>query len=155
MFFTASLVSRVPNGDDPGEFVEDLRLAFQEENRVHPRREIHPVLTSAICLARASWLFEDAANRAIFLDSPDWTILLGKGAEIPKPVQGRTLSVLAVNDLMDVISKVDGTVQTLGLRIEAAQREATLAQAAGNRGVDRMVKLGRCTSSLLRGTEWI
>ena len=131
------------NGSDPAEFVEDLKLAFQEENRVHPRREIHPVLTSAICLARASWLLEDAANRAMFPDSPDWTILLGRGAEIPKPVQGRTLSVLQVDDLLDVISKFDGTVQALGLGITEAQREATLAQAAGSRGVDRVVKLGR------------
>ena len=131
------------NGSDPAEFVEDLKLAFQEENRVHPRREIHPVLTSAICLARASWLLEDAANRAMFPDSPDWTILLGRGAEIPKPVQGRTLSVLQVDDLLDVISKFDGTVQALGLGITEAQREATLAQAAGCRGVDRVVKLGR------------
>jgi hypothetical protein len=131
------------NGSDPAEFVEDLKLAFQEENRVHPRREIHPVLTSAICLARASWLLEDAANRAMFPDSPDWTILLGRGTDIPKPVQGRTLSVLLVQDLLDVISKFDGTVQALGLGIKDAQREAMLAQAAGSRGVDRVVKLGR------------
>src|SRR5271168_928954 len=121
------------DGSDPAEFVEDLKLAFQEENRVHPRGEIHPVLTSAICLARASWLLDDAANRAMFPESPDWTILLGRGVEIPEPVQGRTLSVLLVDDLLDVISKFDGSIQTLGLGIKDAQREATLAQAAGGR----------------------
>jgi hypothetical protein len=131
------------NGGDPGEFVEDLKVAFQEENRIHPRREIHPVVTSAICLARASWLLDDAANRAMFPQSPDWTILLGRGVEIPKPVQGRTLSVLLVDDLLEVISQFDGTVQTLGLGIKTAPREETLAQAAGCRGVDRVVKLGR------------
>jgi Acyl-CoA reductase (LuxC) len=130
-------------GDDPGEFVEDLKRAFQEENRVHPRLQIQPVVTSAICLGRAAWLLEDAANRAMFPCSPDWTILLGRGAEIPQPVQGRTLSVLLVDDLLEVISKFDGTVQTLGLGIKAAQREEILAQAAGSRGVDRVVKLGR------------
>ncbi len=131
------------NGSDPAQFVEDLKLAFQEENRVHPRQEIHPMLTSAICLARASWLLEDAANRAMFPKSPDWTILMGKGVDIPNPVQGRTLCVLLVDDLMDVISKFDGSVQALGLGIKDASREATLAQAAGCRGVDRVVKLGR------------
>jgi hypothetical protein len=131
------------SGGDPSEFVEDLKLAFQEENRIHPRREIHAVVTSAICLARATWLLDDAGNRAIFPQSPDWTILLGRGAEIPKPVQGRTLSVLLVDDLLEVISKFDGTVQTLGLGIKAADREQTLAQAAGRHGVDRVVKLGR------------
>jgi len=129
-------------GCDPGKFVEDLREAFQEENRLHPRRQMHPALTSAICLARASWLLDDAANRALFPESPDWTILLGRGVEIPKPTQGRTLSVLLVDDLLDVISRFDGTVQTLGLGVKDAQREETLVQAAGRRGVDRVVKLG-------------
>jgi hypothetical protein len=127
---------------DPNEFVEDLRRAFQEENRVHPRQQMHPALTSAICLARASWLLHDAANRAWFPESPDWTILLGEGVEMPKPTQGRTLSVLLVDDLMDVISRFDGTVQTLGLGVKDAQKEEALAQAAGRRGVDRVMKLG-------------
>lgn len=131
------------NGDDPAEFVEELKLAFQEENRVSPRREIHPVATSSICLARALWLLEDANNDATFPPSPDWTILLGSSVEIPKPVQGRTLYVLLVDDLLEVISKFDGTVQTLGLGIKAAKREEILAQAAGYHGVDRVVKLGR------------
>jgi hypothetical protein len=129
-------------GCDPGAFLEDLRRAFQEENRLHPRRQIDPALSSAICLARASWLLADAANRALFPESPDWTILLGRGTEMPKPTQGRTLSVLLVDDLLDVISKFDGTVQTLGLGVKDAKKEETLAQAAGRRGVDRVMKLG-------------
>ncbi len=125
------------------EFVEELRRAFQEENRAHPRREIHPSLTSAICLARASWLLEATGHRAFFPGSPDWTILLGSGADIPKPTQGRTLSVLVVDDLLEAISKFDGTVQTLGLAVADAQKEEALAEAAGRNGVDRIVKLGR------------
>ncbi|SPF40205.1 putative Long-chain-fatty-acyl-CoA reductase [Candidatus Sulfotelmatobacter kueseliae] len=128
---------------DPGEFVEDLKCAFQEENRAHPRREIEPALTSAICQARASWLLDDAANRAWFPGSPDWTILLGKGVDIPEPTQGRTLSVLVAEDLMEVVSRFDGTVQTLGLAIKDAAREETLAAAAGRHGVDRVVRLGQ------------
>jgi hypothetical protein len=144
-------------GCDPGEFVEDLRQAFQEENRQHPRRQIEPALTSAICLARASWLLGNAGNRALFPASPDWTILLGTGAEMPNPTQGRTLSVLVVDDLGKVISKFDGTVQTLGLGVRDAQKEETLAQAAGRSGVDRIVKLGRMHvfSSPWDGTDLI
>jgi hypothetical protein len=123
--------------------VEDLRQAFQEENRAHPRREIDPAFTSAICLSRASWLLDDVANRALFPLSPDWTILLGTGVEIPTPTQGRTLSVLLVDDLLEVVSKFDGTVQTLGLGIKDAQREEALTLSAGRRGVDRVVPLGR------------
>jgi hypothetical protein len=130
-------------GGDIGRFVEELRQAFQAENRVHPRREIHPALTSAICLARATWLLDDVSNKAWFSQSPDWTILLGEGTDVPKPTQGRTLRVLVVDDLLEAISKLDGAVQTLGLAVGNAQKEDALAQVAGRRGVDRIVKLGR------------
>lgn len=131
------------SGGNAAEFVAELRQAFEEENRAHPRREIHPALTSAVCLARATWLLEGTDRQAWFPQAPDWTILLGTGTDIPKPTQGRTLSVLVVDDLLDVISKFDGTVQTLGLAISDARKEEKLALAAGRRGVDRIVKLGR------------
>lgn len=130
-------------GCDIAKFVQTLRRAFEEENRVHPRREIHPALSSAICLARASWLLEDGDHDAIFPMTPDWTILLGAGSDISTPTQGRTLSVLLVENLLDPISKFDGMVQTLGLAVRSATQEAALAQAAASNGVDRIVKLGR------------
>ncbi len=130
-------------GCDAAEFVEDLKAAFQEENRAHPRLAIEPALTSAICQARASWLLDDVANRACFPQSTDWTILQGKGTDIPEPTQGRTLSVLVADDLMEAISKFDGTVQTLGLAVKDARREEMLAEAAGRHGVDRVVRLGQ------------
>jgi hypothetical protein len=144
-------------GCEPAEFVEDLKRAFQEENRQHPRQEIEPALTSAISLARASWLLGNDGNRALFPAAPDWTILLGTGAEVPNPTQGRTLSVLIVDDLLEVISKFDGTMQTLGLGIKDSRKEEMLALAAGRRGVDRIVKLGRMHvfSSPWDGTELI
>lgn len=128
---------------DPAEFVAELKLAFEEESRAHPRLEIEPALTSAICRARASWLLDDIANRAFFPQSADWTILQGRGAEIPEPTQGRTLSVLLADDLLDAISKFDGSVQTLGLAVKDASKEDVLAEAAGRRGVDRVVRLGQ------------
>lgn len=131
------------SGDDPAEFVEELKRAFEEENRAHPRTGIEPSLTSAICRARSSWLLDDVANRAVFPQSPDWTILLGKGAKIPEPTQGRTLSVLVAGGLMEVISKFDGSVQTLGLAVKDRAKERSLAEAAGRRGVDRIVRLGQ------------
>jgi hypothetical protein len=128
---------------DPAEFIEELKSAFEEENRAHPRREIEPALTSAICRARASWLLDNTAHRAAFPASPDWTILQGSGLDIPEPTQGRTLSVIVADDLLEVVSRFDGTVQTLGLGIQDAAREQTLANAAGRRGVDRIVRLGQ------------
>ncbi len=144
-------------GCDPSDFVNGLREAFQEENRVHPRQEIEPSLASAICMARASWLLDNGGNDAFFPASPDWTILLGAGPEMPNPTQGRTLSVLVVDDLFEVISRFDGTMQTLGVGVGDAEKEQSLARAAGQRGVDRIVKLGRMHvfSSPWDGTDLI
>jgi hypothetical protein len=128
---------------DPEEFIAVLKSAFEEENRAHPRLEIEPALTSAISRVRASWLLDDIAHRAAFPAPPDWTILLGSGVDIPEPTQGRTLSVIVADDLLEVVSRFDGTVQTLGLGIQDAAREQTLANAAGRRGVDRIVRLGQ------------
>jgi hypothetical protein len=128
---------------DLAEFAAMLAAAFEAENRLHPRESIHPALTSAICLARASWLLDDSAHRALFPVTPDWTLLLGAGATVPSPTQGRTLSVLLVEDLLEPIARFDGMVQTLGLAVADHAKEAALTQAAGRNGVDRIVKLGR------------
>jgi hypothetical protein len=124
-------------------FVSVLERAFRTENRQHPRLAISPSLTSAICQARASWLLADTSRRAIFPSGPDWTLLLGSGAALPEPVQGKTLHILEVDSLLDPVGRFDGNVQTLGLAMADAGREAELAALAGKRGVDRVVKLGR------------
>ena len=125
------------------EFVQTLQAAFESENRLHPRETIEAALTTAICRARASWLLEDVANRAVFPKGPDWTILWGDGPEIPQPTQGKTLTVKEVTDLLDPIEMLDGNVQTLGLAIADPEKEARLASAAARNGVDRIVQLGR------------
>ena len=128
---------------DLAEFATALAAAFRAENQLHPRQTMHPALASAICLSRATWLLEDSTRRALFPATPDWTLLLGTGGAIPAPTQGRTLSVLLVDDLLEPIARFDGTVQTLGLAVSDAAKEAALVDAAGRNGVDRIVKLGR------------
>lgn len=130
-------------GRSTSQFLLNLQRAFETENRAHPRQTIPAALTSVICQARASWLLNDAAHQAVFPMSPDWTLLLGSGSDLPQPVQGKTLTVLEVDDLSDAISKWDGNVQTLGLGIADAEKEKELALLAGRKGVDRVVKLGR------------
>jgi acyl-CoA reductase-like NAD-dependent aldehyde dehydrogenase len=144
-------------GCDASEFVQDLKKAFDEENAAHPRLEIEPSLASAIAMARATWLLRGEGNEAEFPSAPDWTILLGSGTDMPNPTQGRTLTVLVVDDLQEVITKFDGTTQTLGLGIADSAKEEALARAAGRSGVDRIVKLGRMHvfSSPWDGTELI
>jgi len=131
------------DGCDIQPFVDALKQAFVEENQAHPRHDIHPALTSAITLARASWLLECETRRAAFPPAPDWTILVGDGSDIPTPIQGRTLTVLLVDDLLEAVSKFSGKVQTLGVAMTDCDREAELARAAARNGVDRIVKLGR------------
>ncbi len=125
------------------EFVQSLRAAFETEDRMHPRQGIAGSLTTAICQARASWLLDDVARGAVFSPGPNWTILVGRGAEIPQPTQGKTLTVLEVDDLLEPLAKFDGNVQTLGLAMADPQKEEKVASAAARRGVDRIVKLGR------------
>jgi hypothetical protein len=131
------------NGQPTAQFLPLLRRAFETENRAHPRPTIPAALTSAICQARASWLLKETAHQAAFPKGPDWTLLLGSGSDLPQPIQGRTLTVLEVDNLFDPVSKFDGNVQTLGLGIADPEKERKLALLAGNRGVDRIVKLGR------------
>ena len=128
---------------DIAEFAARLAQALSREQELHPRRSMEPAQTSAICLARASWLLADGTRQALFPAMPDWTLLLGSGAAIPTPTQGRTLSVLLVEDLLEPIARFDGMVQTLGLASGAADRARALAEAAGRNGVDRIVPLGR------------
>jgi hypothetical protein len=130
-------------GQSVAEFLPVLRRAFEAENKAHPRQTVPAVLTSTICQARASWLLNDPAHQAVFPQSPDWTLLLGSGSDLPQPVQGKTLTVLEVDNLIDAVAKLDGGVQTLGLGMSDAEKERKLALLAGQRGVDRIVKLGR------------
>ncbi len=53
------------------------------------------------------------------------------------------MTVLEVDDLGEPVSKFDGNVQTLGLGMGDTEKEEKLASVAGERGVDRIVKLGR------------
>ena len=130
-------------GHDPAALVEALSAAFREENRLHPREAISPSLASAIVRARSSWLMDDVDHAARFDADPDWTILFGRGASVPEPTQGRTLPVLEVDDLLEPLAHFDGQVQTLGLGMADLELEERIAEEAGRRGVDRIVKLGR------------
>src|SRR5580658_603848 len=61
----ALFLERHPSAE-VSEFVNALRTAFEEENRLHLRQDIQSGLTSAICLVRASWVMDESDRRAIF-----------------------------------------------------------------------------------------
>jgi hypothetical protein len=130
-------------GKSTEEFAANLKQAFENENKAHPRRAIAAALTSTISRARASWLLDDPSHKAAFPTGPDWTLLFGSGSDLPQPAQGKTLTVLEVEDLMEAVARLDGNVQTLGLGMADAEKEKKIALLAGQRGIDRIVKLGR------------
>jgi hypothetical protein len=124
------------------EFAQSLKTAFELENHLHFRQTVPASLTTAVCKDRPFWLLDDLARRGIFSPGPDWTLLVGSGSEIPIPTQGKMLTVLEVDDLLDPLDKLGGNLQILGLAMASAEREAMLASRAARRGVDRIVKLG-------------
>jgi hypothetical protein len=130
---------------DPQDLLQSLAEAFDVENRLHPRASLTPNLASSIIRARAQWLLDDQTHKAIMAPNggPDWTLLFGRSSVLPDPTQGRTLTVLEVDDLLTPLSFFDGQVQTLGLGMHDGNLEERVAERAARRGVDRIVKLGR------------
>ena len=133
----------VEDGASMEELIEGLKEAFIEENLVHPRPDIDPSLTADITVARAEWLISDPRHKAAYPNGPNWTILVGDSVELPDPVQGKTLFVQQIPDLMEAALRLDGNVQTLGLALADAEKERRLVDVACRQGVDRAVKLGR------------
>lgn len=134
-------VERAP-GDNLAPLVDDLVQAFKNENAAHPRHDIEASLAAAIVKARATALLDNVGTRAVFPAGPDWTIVLHDTLSFPEPVQGKTLNVVPVDDLSAAIGLMDGNVQTLGLGMTEGGRERAIAEQAGRRGIDRIVRLG-------------
>ncbi|MCG8547203.1 MAG: hypothetical protein MJE12_23645 [Alphaproteobacteria bacterium] len=128
---------------DPATLIDSLAAAFDEEAAAHRRIDLPPFAASEIARVRASWLLNGADRSARFPSNPDWTLLIGEGHDIPADITGwRVLHVLFVDDLLEPLSRLDPSVQTLGLAIRDAGREVRLADEAVVHGVDRVVKLG-------------
>ncbi|MCP5055403.1 MAG: hypothetical protein GY937_01620 [bacterium] len=132
-------------------FVGLLRDTCAEENRLHPRDSIAPAQTGRILAGRAAWLTAEGGHWAEYPKTPDWTLLVGEGAELAEPIRGRTLRIQVVKDLVAVLAGLDGGVQTLGTGFGAPALEARVARVAATRGIDRVVKLGRMHNF---GTPW-
>lgn len=124
-------------------FVQALAIAFEEEERAHPRNALNARTSVDIALARTSWLLNDQDAKAIFPLGPAWTILHGgAGDRVPEPVHGKTLHVVSSDNLEAVAARLDSSTQTIGVWIHEAALEANVARVAMSRGVDRVVRLG-------------
>lgn len=121
--------------------VSALEKAFRRENMYHPRGSIEPSLSAAILRARAETQVNQQAY-GVFPLGTDWTLLVHTSTSFPAPVQGRTLHVVPVASMSDMVALLDGSVQTLGLGMSDPVAENLLAEEAGRKGVDRVVKIG-------------
>lgn len=130
------------SSDDIAPFLVSLRNAFEHENRLHPREQIDPHKSYSILEARAEFARLNPDSKMLIPANPDWSIFVHPEVVLPRVVQGKTLHVVPVCDLGEVIALLDRDIQTIGTAISDPEKESDFALKAASRGVDRIVKLG-------------
>lgn len=104
-----------------------------------PKRAIEPFTACEIIRARASYgLRSETSVRA----SGDlgYTILLERGVALREALQSRTLYVMAVDDLYEVLSLLSPKIQTIGIAIADSEKRFAFSEACALRGVARCVR---------------
>ena len=94
-----------------------------------------------IISARATYALTDDCSVRTPADL-SYTVLMERGAKLRDAVQGRTLFLIGVDDLMKVISLLSAKIQTIGAAFGDRGRYASFAEAAAIQGVARIVKPG-------------
>ena len=124
------------------QFLANLKTAFENENRAHPRQAIASSLSSTISKARASWLLNDPSHRAF---SPSG--LTGQFSSAParsSPSRPRQNPLRSQGRQLEGRNrKVGRKCSNAGLGLRGSGKENEIASIAGQRGIDRVVKLGR------------
>jgi phenylacetate-coenzyme A ligase PaaK-like adenylate-forming protein len=127
----------------PGRDLEDLAdLVDDQMNKVcnrFPKKSIEQFTSCEILRARAAYgLRSETSVRA----SSDlgYTILVERGAVLREALQSRTLYVMAINDLRDVLPLLSQKIQTVGVAIADASRRLAFGEACALRGVARCVR---------------
>lgn len=128
-------------GEDISPLVTVLKQTFERENIFHPRKSIVPSLAASILRIRAEVQINEQAY-GVFPIETDWTLLVYNSTEFPVPTQGRTLHIVPVSSLNEIVPMLDGSVQTLGLGMSCLETENRLAEQSTRNGVDRVVKIG-------------
>jgi phenylacetate-coenzyme A ligase PaaK-like adenylate-forming protein len=104
-----------------------------------PKRTIEQFTSCEILRARASYgLRPETSMRA----SSDlgYTILLERGAALREALQSRTLYVMVVNDLQEVLPLLSQKIQTIGVAIADAKKRLAFGEACALRGAARCVR---------------
>jgi phenylacetate-coenzyme A ligase PaaK-like adenylate-forming protein len=103
-----------------------------------PKRTIEQFTSSQILRMRADYgMRKETSVRA----SSDltYTILLERGATLRDALQSRTLFVMIVDDLKQIVPLLSPKIQTIGVAIGDAKKRMAFSEAAALRGVARCV----------------
>ena len=127
----------------PGIDLEELGdLVESEMKKVcsrFPKRKIEQFTSCQILHERARYGLRGETSVRASIDL-GYTILLERGAALRNALQSRTLYVMAINDLQEILPLLSQKIQTLGLSIADPQRRLEFSEACALRGVARCVR---------------
>ena len=103
-----------------------------------PKRTIEQFTSSQILRARASYGMGKETSVRSSTDLT-YTILLERGAALREALQSRTLYVMLVDDLNEILPLLSQKIQTIGVAIADAKKCLAFSEAAALRGVARCV----------------
>jgi phenylacetate-coenzyme A ligase PaaK-like adenylate-forming protein len=130
-------------------FVEAPNLGLEElgdlvENEMKtvcgrfPKRTIEQFTASQILRVRAHYGMRRETSVRASRDLT-YTILLERGAVLREALQSRTLYVMVVDDVQQVVPLLSPKIQTIGVAVANAEKRLAFAEAAALRGVARCV----------------
>lgn len=115
-----------------------VEIAMQSACARSPKRIIEQFTACQIIRARANYgLRPETSFRAS--DDLTYTILLERGAILREALQSRTLYVMIVDALEEIVPLLSQKIQTIGVAIANSKRRLDFVEAAALRGVARCV----------------
>jgi hypothetical protein len=106
--------------------------------RRFPKRTIEQYTSCQIIRARASYGLRTETSVRNSADLT-YTILLERGAALREALQSRTLYVMVIDDVKEVLPLLSQKIQTIGVAIGDAGKRSAFNEAAALRGVARCV----------------
>ena len=103
-----------------------------------PKRVIEEFTSSQILRARANYGLRPETSVRASTDLT-YTILLERGAALREALQSRTLYVMIVNNLKEIVPLLSQKIQTIGVSIADANKRLAFSEAAALHGVARCV----------------
>jgi phenylacetate-coenzyme A ligase PaaK-like adenylate-forming protein len=103
-----------------------------------PKRLIEQFTSSQILRVRANYGLRPETSVRASTDLT-YTILLERGAALREALQSRTLYVMTINNLKEIVPLLSQKIQTIGVAIADANKRLAFSEAAALRGVARCV----------------